>query len=247
MSYELEQIYTWWFDSASLFLRYFLLAGAGYFVFYFWKKNRFSNIKIQKKNPSGSAIQKEIINSISTILIFCGTSWMVFQWQKSGITKIYLDIHQFGYAYFIFSIIIMVIIHDAYFYWTHRFMHMPKIFTWVHRTHHLSDNPTPWTAFSFHPLEAIIAIGIIPIIVFILPCHPFAIFTFLTYMTLINVMGHLGYETFPYKFRQSKLGKWQNTSTNHDYHHQHARYNFGLYFTFWDKFMNTYKSNDKRI
>ena len=242
MNGEAQQIYTWWLDSTSIFLRYFILAGGGYLIFYIWKQNSFSSLKIQKKLPSDNVIIKEIFHSIITLMIYCITSWTIFTLKKSGLTKIYLEIHQFTYSYFILSVIIMVVLHDTYFYWTHRFMHSPAIFKIVHKTHHLSDNPTPWAAFSFHPLEAILSVGIIPIIVFSIPCHPFALFSFLTFMTIMNVMGHLGYEIFPKGFINSSIGKWQNTSTNHNIHHQESKYNFGLYFTFWDRIMGTYRT-----
>ena len=243
---EVQHIYTWRFDAASIILRYFVLAGVSYFIFYTWKRTYFSSIKIQQKFPNAKIIGEEILYSASTLIIYCATSWLVFQWQKSGITKIYLDIGKYGYLYFSLSILIMIIIHDAYFYWTHRLMHLPKLFKWIHKTHHHSHNPTPWTAFSFHPLEAIISVGIIPIIVFLIPCHPFAVLSFLSFMTLINVMGHLGFEIFPKRITTNTLGKWQNTSTHHNIHHQHSQYNFGLYFTFWDRIMRTLESTNSQ-
>jgi sterol desaturase/sphingolipid hydroxylase (fatty acid hydroxylase superfamily) len=135
----------------------------------------------------------------------------------------------------------MVLMHDTYFYWTHRLMHIPWLFRWIHATHHRSTNPTPWAAFSFHPGEAIIEAGIIVLIVITIPCHPWAIGVFLLYMTTITVMGHLGYEIFPSRFRKSSIGQLQNTATNHDVHHRHSRYNYGLYFTFWDRLMGTHR------
>ncbi|MDH4092598.1 MAG: sterol desaturase family protein [Cyclobacteriaceae bacterium] len=240
MDIELENNYTWWFDSTSIFLRYFILAGIGYFVFYVWRHKTFAFMKIQKDSPSAKIVRKEIGYSSLTLITFCATSWMIFQWEKSGITKIYRDIHQHSYAYFAVSIIIMIMLHDAYFYWTHRLLHLPKLFNWIHKTHHLSSNPTPWASFSFHPVEAIISAGIIPLIVLSIPCHPYALFCFLTFMTFINVMGHLGYEAIPKWVTKGKIGKWQNTSTNHNIHHQHSKCNFGLYFTFWDKLMGTH-------
>jgi lathosterol oxidase len=235
--------YTWQFDAASIILRYAFLAGTTYFVFYVFKQKGFAHLKIQKKAPSSRIVRQEILFSAFTLLTYCGTSWLVFQWENAGITKIYRDLHEHGYSYFAFSVVVMVIIHDAYFYWTHRLLHLPRLFQWIHKTHHLSDNPTPWASFSFHPLEALVSAGIIPIIVFLIPCHPFALFSFLTFMTLINVMGHLGYETFPKWITKSRFWKWQNTSTNHNLHHQCSRYNFGLYFTIWDRLMNTYSSD----
>jgi sterol desaturase/sphingolipid hydroxylase (fatty acid hydroxylase superfamily) len=244
MTAEVERIYTWWFDAGSIIFRYFAFAGIGYFVFYIWKQQIFSQYKIQRKVAHLASIHKEIFYSSITLLFYCATSWLVFELNNKGYTRIYIDIHKHSIAYFIFSVVIMIILHDAYFYWVHRLMHLPMLFKWVHRTHHLSDNPTPWAAFSFHPLEAILSVGIIPLIVLFIPCHPFALFAFLTYMTLINVMGHLGYELFPKRFRQSRIGKWQNTSTNHNLHHQLSRSNFGLYFTFWDKWMRTYEQKE---
>ena len=32
---------------------------------------------------------------------------------------------------------------------------------------------------------------------------------------------------------------WNNTTTHHDLHHQTGRYNFGLYFTWWDRACGT--------
>ena len=55
------------------------------------------------------------------------------------------------------------LMHRRAFYWMHRFMHLPGIFKAVHKVHHLSHNPSPWAAFSFHPLEAIIEAGILPV------------------------------------------------------------------------------------
>jgi sterol desaturase/sphingolipid hydroxylase (fatty acid hydroxylase superfamily) len=236
--------YTWQFDAASIVLRYLFLAGSTYVVFYVYQKKRFARLKIQKEVPAPGIIQQEILFSSFTLLTYCGTSWLVFQWENAGITKIYRDLHTHSYYYFVLSVAAMVIIHDAYFYWTHRLLHLPRLFRWVHKTHHLSHNPTPWASFSFHPLEALVSAGIIPLIVFLIPCHPFALFSFLTFMTLINVMGHLGYETFPKRITNGKIWKWQNTSTNHNLHHQHSRYNFGLYFTVWDRLMNTYSFPD---
>jgi sterol desaturase/sphingolipid hydroxylase (fatty acid hydroxylase superfamily) len=242
---EIEDIYTWHFDALSIYMRYFLFAGVGYMVFYIWKNKKLYTLKIQNKFPESKIVHKEIQFSIITLTIYCIVSWLVFLSQKAGITKIYLDIHRYGYLYFILSIVAMVLVHDTYFYWTHRLMHISKFFKWIHKTHHLSDNPTPWAAFSFHPIEAVISVGIIPTIVFFIPCHPFALFFFLTYLTIINIMGHLGYELFPTWFMDSRLGKWQNTSTNHNLHHQQAKNNFGLYFTFWDRVMGTFTTKGK--
>jgi sterol desaturase/sphingolipid hydroxylase (fatty acid hydroxylase superfamily) len=87
--------------------------------------------------------------------------------------------------------------HDAYFYWALRLMHHPKIFKHVHLVHHRSTNPSPWAAYSFHPIEAVLEAGIFPLIVFTIPMHSLALVTVLIYMITRNVLGHLGMEILP--------------------------------------------------
>ena len=247
MTRDIVNTYTWTLDAIVIWLRYFFLAGLGYFLFYIlWKKQGYFQ-KIQKKKPATKTIHREIRYSIFTLCIYCLTSLLTFTLVRHGFTRIYLDITEFGYPYFFASIALMVLLHDAYFYWTHRLMHLPFLFRKVHLLHHRSHNPTPWTAFAFHPFEAIISVGIIPILIFLIPCHPYALSLFLTFMTLVNVLGHLGYELFPFGFRKSKLGKWQNTASNHDLHHRNSKHNFGLYFTIWDRIMKTHREPNNHI
>ena len=52
------------------------------------------------------------------------------------------------------SIGIAIVVHDTWFYWTHRLMHHRRLFKLFHRVHHESTNPTPWAAYCFAPLEA---------------------------------------------------------------------------------------------
>ncbi|MDB5704262.1 MAG: sterol desaturase, partial [Sphingomonas bacterium] len=40
-------------------------------------------------------------------------------------------------------------------------------------------------------------------------------------------------------FTRSPLTGWLTTTTHHDLHHSEGRHNFGLYFTWWDRWMGT--------
>ncbi|MDH4262047.1 MAG: sterol desaturase family protein [Spirochaetia bacterium] len=118
-------------------------------------------------------------------------------------------------------------------------MHLKHIYQKVHLVHHLSTNPSPWAAFAFHPYESILETLILPVIVFILPIHLYAIVIFLIIMTLMNVIGHLGYELYPSGFVTHPIGRWNNTATHHNMHHRLIQCNYGLYFNWWDFWMNT--------
>ncbi len=220
-------------------LRYFVFAGTAYFLFWKKWKDKFSHRIIQGKLSDISKIKTEIFYSLTTMLVFGLVGVGIFSAKKAGLTYIYSDISQKGFGYFFFSIIAMIVLHDAYFYLTHRLMHHKILFKHVHSVHHRSTNPSPWAAFAFHPYEAVIEAGIVPLIVSFMPVHGLAIFIFLLYMTFLNVLGHLAFETFPKGFVGSSLTNWHNTTTHHNMHHKFFNCNYGLYFNWWDKIFKT--------
>jgi lathosterol oxidase len=223
----------------SMSLKYLLFTSTFYLFFYVWKKKRYWYSKIQQKYPDKKQIIREVKYSFFTILIFGAVIMLVIWCSKMGLTRVYEPVDKYGYGYYILSILIMVAIHDTYFYWTHRAMHWKPLFKRVHKIHHLSLDPTPFAAYAFHPLEAIIEIGIIPLIAFTIPYHRSALTIFSLYSLLLNVAGHLGYELFPKGFASHRLLKWHNTSTHHNMHHRLVKCNYGLYFNFWDRVMGT--------
>jgi Delta7-sterol 5-desaturase len=220
-------------------IRYLIFAGTAFLIFYVIMKEKWSHKRVQQKYPGKEYIWYEIKYSMLNMLIFMITGLCIAIANEHGITKMYKHISEYGTGYFIFSIIAMIFIHDTYFYWGHRFMHLKKVYPIVHKVHHHSINPTPWASFTFHPIEGFIEAGIVPLIVMIMPAHGLAVFIFVLFSTLLNVMGHLGFEMYPSGFTKSKWLGWNNTSTHHNMHHKFFECNYGLYFNFWDKLMGT--------
>lgn len=218
---------------------YFILGGSAFLIFYVLMKEKWITKKIQKRFPANSYLWFEIKYSLLSTIIFGFTAAFISWAHDHGWTKMYSQISDYGVPYFIFSIIAMIFIHDTYFYWGHRFMHLKKVYPYVHQVHHHSTNPTPWATFCFHPLEGIIEAAIVPIFVFIMPTHLLAIGVFFMFMTFMNVLGHLGFELYPKGFTTNKWFAWNNTSTHHNMHHSLFNCNYGLYFNFWDKLMGT--------
>jgi Delta7-sterol 5-desaturase len=220
-------------------LRYLIIASIAFLIFYRIRKQVWSYRKIQTRFPLPQDYFREISYSLLTALIFSLIGYGLFMTPIRPYTQLYTQIDDYGIAYFFLSIPIILLLHDTYFYWTHRLMHHPKVFRYFHKVHHLSTNPSPWAAFAFHPLEAIVEAGIVVMVAFIMPVHPFAIALFLLIMMIYNVYGHLGYELYPKGFSRSLVGKWLNTSVNHNQHHQYFQGNYGLYFLWWDRWMGT--------
>ncbi|REE05675.1 sterol desaturase family protein [Marinoscillum furvescens] len=221
------------------FLRYFIPASGAFFVFWILFGKALRHRFIQKKKPESNRLWFEFTYSMSTIVIFALVGVGIHYTNKTGVFTIYRDVAQYGWTYLVATPILMLLIHDTYFYWTHRWMHHPKIYRHVHKIHHKSTNPSPWAAYSFHPLEAVVQAGVLPLILLLMPVHTFNLFLFLTYMILRNVLGHLGFELFPKGFIKNPWVNWNTSSTHHNMHHHHFHCNYGLYFTWWDKWMKT--------
>jgi sterol desaturase/sphingolipid hydroxylase (fatty acid hydroxylase superfamily) len=219
-------------------LRYFLVAGLFYLIFYAWFPAKFEIRKISKKKYEKGQLRKEMKWSIITSLLFSVTGALtVILWQR-GYTRVYTKTDQYGWWYLPVSLILFLFLHETYYYWLHRWMHRPGVFRWVHKIHHDSHIASPFTAFSFHPLEGLLQAVFLPALLLILPVHYGVILILLTLMTFSSVINHLGIELYP---RQSAtfLGRWVIGATHHSLHHKWYRYNFGLYFTFWDRLKKT--------
>lgn len=224
--------------------RYLLFAGIVFLIFYVIFKPALRHLKIQNRYPASKDYIREIGYSVLTIALFSFVPLLLIKNDSvRPYTTYYTDIHLHGRFYFWAAFPLMLVIHDTYFYWAHRLMHHPALFRVFHLVHHQSVNPSPWAAYAFHPLEAIVEVGIVVIFLFTIPVHQYHLPFFFLFMIIYNVYGHSGWELYPKGFNRHWLGKWVNTSINHNQHHQHFKGNYGLYFLFWDRIMGTIRED----
>ena len=237
-----------WPKSAQMFfgialenwVRYLLFAGLAWLLAYVVFKNRWWRRKVIQRDPRPADVRRELKWSLLTALIYgvVGTATVTVGTFIGGL-KIHRRVDAYGWSWFVVSIVIAILIHDAWFYWTHRLMHHPRLFRLFHRVHHESTNPSPWAAYCFAPPEAVVQASIFPLLAFSLPMQPSAFFAFMIWQVTFNVIGHTGYEYHPRRLLDSWLGKCINTPTHHIQHHERMRGNYGLYFNFWDRMMRT--------
>lgn len=220
--------------------KYFLVAGPAFVIFYVLVRKKLSFKKIQSRFPGRSDYLREIGFSVLSIIIFSiPPLLMLYSDSIRPVTTFYEDISKYGWVYAVLAFPLMLFMHDAYFYWMHRLMHHPWLFKYFHLVHHKSNNPSPWAAYAFHPLEAVLESLIFVIFLFTIPVHGIHLSSFFIGSLVYNVYGHLGFELYPKRFNKHWLGKWVNTSIAHNMHHQFFKGNYGLYFTFWDRLMGT--------
>jgi Delta7-sterol 5-desaturase len=228
-------------------VRYALLASLAFLVFYILFPKQFRLRRIQKLFPKPVHYYRDIAFSLLSVAIFATVAYVTFFVARPYNNIYYGGIDTYGYVYFGFSFLCMIFLHDTWFYWMHRLMHHPALFKSVHLIHHKSTNPSPFTAYAFHPLEAVIEAGIAPLIAFTLPVHRVAFMIFMLFQILYNVYGHLGYELYGKRFHKTRIGRWINTGTAHNMHHKFFKGNYGLYLLFWDRIMGTLRKDYDKV
>lgn len=219
---------------------YFLVTLPFFLVFWVWYKKEFQARRIQQKQRSHEKQWwREIRQSILSVLIFTVIDVGIYIAEQHGLTSMYQDFDQYGIPYLLLSVVLMILFQDTFFYWAHRSMHWKPLYNLAHKVHHDSIDTSPFTAYSFHPVETIIEALPSAIFSFLLPVHFSALIGYQVVSLVMNVIGHLGYEIIPQSWTTHWLLKWKTPSTHHNMHHSHVNGNYTLYFRFWDVWMGT--------
>ncbi|GAA4047780.1 sterol desaturase family protein [Parerythrobacter jejuensis] len=188
----------------------------------------------------GSQMHSEIAWSLASTAIYGVPAGIIaWGWQNLGWTQVYSNWNTYPLWYLPVSILLYLLAHDTWFYWTHRWMHAPRPFKIAHAVHHASRPPTAWAAMSFHPIEALTGAVVIPALVFLIPIHVAMLGIVLTIMTIMGVTNHMGWELFPRWLVHSRVGNWLITASHHQLHHERYSCNYGLYFRIWDRICKT--------
>lgn len=202
-----------------MLLRYFSMSGAFYLRYpYFSPQNR-----------------RDIKWSVLSSAVFALVGVFMIRLWQGGHTRIYTAFEDYPLWYLPLSLGIYVFVQDTYFYWTHRWQHR-HYFRHIHFAHHEARRPTAWTSFAFHPLEALIQALILPVLIMLIPIHLSMLGMFFLIMSFFGVTNHLGHEIYP-RWLEKRAGLI--TAAHHQLHHEQMGKNFGLFFTWWDRWMKT--------
>ena len=124
---------------------------------------------------------------------------------------------------------------DLYFYVIHRIMHLGPLYRLIHKTHHRSMAPNALTAFSFNPLEGILAGVFLPLFLATFEVHRSSMGWIAGFGPLMSMAVHSGHEIFPRWWYRTWATKWWLTPMFHDQHHQFFHCNYGGFTTIWDR------------
>jgi len=228
-------------------LGYLTISGSLYALFFLRRSTKAQPIATKQLIEERSidkvwtAVRHDVVLSLWSSAIFAICASIMTTVYTLGYTRLYLDPTERSLAYVAFSLCLVIFLQDTYFYFTHRLAHHPKCYRWLHKGHHHSNNPTPLTAFSFDPGEALLQALYLMAAVCFIPMHISVLCAVVLVMSLGALIHHFSLRMFPDSAFGQWLGSWMVGPMHHWFHHRKYNAHYGLYFTFWDKLLGTHR------
>jgi sterol desaturase/sphingolipid hydroxylase (fatty acid hydroxylase superfamily) len=201
--------------------------------------------RIQKHKPKlkfqPELVQKIIKGTIRhqiTILLFVPLLYYVIGW-KGG-----LDVTgpTPALSTIIWQLFLFIICEDFIFFWTHYLFHWKWLYIYIHKEHHVYKQPTGVVSVLSDSIESIVQnqVGVWLVPALLPEKHIFTLMLWLAIRVYQTVNAHCGYD-FPYVSTQYWAPWLMGGARAHDYHHQYGKWNYGSFFTIWDRIMGTYR------
>jgi sterol desaturase/sphingolipid hydroxylase (fatty acid hydroxylase superfamily) len=218
-----------------------LSAGALHWYF-FMRKGQGTEFKFDKRPLSKSNRLWDFSNQVHDNVFWSLTSGVGFltlfsvitMWlMANGIAPMIAPME--NPVWFALTLILLPIWSAFHFYWVHRLLHVPILYTRVHSLHHRNVNVGPWSGFSMHPIEHLIYCSSLCIHWFV-PSDPILVIFHLVYLGPGAAMTHTGYEDLLIKDkRRLALGTFY-----HQLHHRYYECNYGNQEMPWDRWFGTF-------
>ena len=174
--------------------------------------------------------RREIQLSMLTIFIF--GAGVVFPWGLLQLGWARLAVAP-SLMQTLVEMLVLVVWNEVHFYINHRLLHA----AWLrrfHLPHHRSIVTTPWTAYSFHPVEALM-LGSVLMLPMLL--HDFSVYSLVfvpLFSLFINSVGHANYDVNP----SSNFFLYHGIR-RHQLHHAHFNGNYGFMLPLMDRLCKT--------
>ncbi len=254
----LRQLLTLYFITAvGAWVLYFITASIGYLYFFDKRYKLHPNFLPNQE-------QLEIVYASSSIPFMALATAPVFLLEVRGYSKLYLDVatdttpdsvlnttgtggtwdqvfdfrhFTHSWAFVLFSIATFLMFTDCLIYWIHRGLHHRLLYKYIHKPHHKWKVPTPYASHAFHPIDGFLQSLPYHIYPFLFPLHKVAYLGLFLFVNVWTVSIHDGDYRVPVI-----LQPFVNGSAHHTDHHVMYKYNYGQFFTIWDRLGGSFHS-----
>lgn len=153
--------------------------------------------------------------------------------------------------YFIPKSFLMELVYDFVHYSLHRMMHLPLLYSFIHKKHHHYPNPITETSFVMTPLDLVLSYTVpLYISTKLFPVSALELELFNVYLLYQEIAGHSGKKTSPSSsFAQCvylpRFLGIQLYAEDHNLHHLKLNCNYSKRFSLWDKLFGTFVEKKK--
>jgi len=199
-------------------------------------------IKSGKVHPIQQALRKgqvsqEIGRSVVSILVFSLQAIPIPWLIRQGYVAIAFD----NAWNCLWEIPVLFLWNEAHFYAVHWLLHRKWFFKHVHYAHHQSKEPTVFSVFSFHWIEAFLLGTVIFVPLAVHHFHILSLLSLPVMSIILNLIGHCNHEFDTGKDHEHVA----RFTFRHTMHHKWSRGNFGFMLPFFDHLFKTALPKDK--
>ncbi|TDQ11420.1 sterol desaturase family protein [Pedobacter metabolipauper] len=239
----LETLFRWTFDtwynafiSLLVFfnLLYWSVTLTGILIFRYMERSR-GLVMVDNHYKYPDQVRKEIWQSMRSIFVFSLQGIIIQQGLLFGWFNISYDLN----GWFFLQIVLLFLWNEIHFFGCHYLLHTRFMMKRVHWVHHHSKEPTVFSTFSFHWIEAFLLGTVIVFPLLVYPFQTAAILSLPIMSLVINLLGHCNYDFFSAHAPEHIL----KFSYRHSMHHKRGRGNLGFLLPWLDTlFKTTHKS-----
>ncbi|DBA03113.1 TPA: hypothetical protein N0F65_003360 [Lagenidium giganteum] len=182
-------------------------------------------------------VQLEIAYAMKSIPVMMVLNIPFFMAEVRGHSQLYAQVEDFGWMYLAVSVPMFLLFTDMLIYWFHRWLHHRLVYATIHKPHHKWIIPTPFASHAFHPIDGFIQGLPYHLFVLIFPMHRVLFLAMYMAVNFWTISIHDGYHV--------AHNQWLNGAAHHTVHHEEFVFNYGQYFTLWDRLSGSYKEPSK--
>ncbi|XP_056454414.1 lathosterol oxidase-like [Gadus chalcogrammus] len=183
-------------------------------------------------------VQREIKLGVTSIFWMSFPTVAFFFAEIRGHSKLYDNISDSssGWPLVILSIGGFLFFTDMVIYWLHRILHHKSVYKYLHKQHHIFKVPTPFASHAFHPVDGFLQSLPYHIYPFLFPLHKVVYLVLFVFVNVWTISIHDGDFRIPWP-----LIEVINGAAHHVDHHLYFYFNYGQYFTLWDRLGGSYR------
>ncbi|KAI7873907.1 hypothetical protein K492DRAFT_211874 [Lichtheimia hyalospora FSU 10163] len=203
---------------------FFYLAAATFSYYFIFDHDTMNHPKFLKNQ-----VRLEIDCAVKAVPGFALLTVPWFWGEVKGYSKLYdgMPSTTYEWLYFLASMPLFLFFTDCGIYLVHRALHSKLLYKHLHKPHHKWIVPTPFASHAFHPLDGYFQSVPYHLYVYLFPMQKWQYIFMFVFVNCWTVMIHDG----NFISRSTVI----NTTAHHTVHHLYFNYNYGQYFTFWDR------------